>query len=103
MFTRCCFMFCLLAWVPLIATSVYVLATRGGLRWWQASAIAVPVFLFYAFLCLFAWYPCRATPLGRVSFLRLLLTHLIAAVFISFIWTQVGALLSYFFLRDRKS
>jgi two-component system, LytTR family, sensor histidine kinase AlgZ len=85
----------LLAWVPLIATSIYVLATRGALRWWQATAIAVPVFLFYAFLCLAAWYPCRATPLGRVSFIRLLLTHLIAAVFISFVWTQAGALLSY--------
>jgi len=102
LFTRSRFSLYLLAWVPLIATSVYVLATRGGLRWWQASAIAVPVFLFYAFLCLFAWYPCRATPLGRVSFLRLLLTHLIAAVFISFIWTQVGALLSYFFLSPKQ-
>ncbi len=85
----------LLAWVPLVVTSIYVLTTRGHLAWWQATAIAGPVFLFYAFLCLFAWYPCRATPLGRVSFTRLLLTHLIAAIFISFIWTQVGALISY--------
>lgn len=85
----------LLAWLPLALTSVYVLTTRGMLSWGQATAIAVPVFLFYAFLCLFAWYPCRATPLGRVSFTRLLLTHLVAAIFISFIWTQVGALISY--------
>jgi two-component system sensor histidine kinase AlgZ len=92
----------LLAWVPLIATSIYVLGTRGGLRWWQATAIAVPVFLFYAFLCLAAWYPCRATPLGRVSFIRLLLTHLIAAVFMSFVWTQVGALLSYLVLNPEQ-
>jgi len=33
--------------------------------------------------------------LGKVSFTRLLLTHLLAAVFISFIWTQVGALISF--------
>jgi len=95
MFTRGGLSLYLLAWVPLVATSIYVLVTRGGLLWWQATAIAVPVFLFYAFLCLFAWYPCRATPLGRVSFIRLLLTHLIAAVFISFLWTQVGGLLAY--------
>ena len=95
LFTRGGLSLYLLAWVPLVATSIYVLATRGGLLWWQATAIAVPLFLFYAFLCLFAWYPCRATPLGRVSFARLLLTHLIAAVFISFIWTQAGALLAY--------
>jgi len=85
----------LLAWAPLTATSIYVLVTRGGLGWLQATALAVSVFLFYAFLCLSAWYPCRATPLGRVSFLRLLLTHLSAAVLISFVWTQAGAALSY--------
>ena len=102
LFTRNRLSLYLLAWVPLVATSIYVLATRGGLVWWQATAIAVPVFLFYAFLCLFAWYPCRATPLGRVSFIRLFLTHLIAAVFISFIWTQVGALLAYTVLSPKQ-
>lgn len=85
----------LLAWVPLVVTSTYVLATRGALSWAQATAIAVPVFLFYALVCLSAWYPCRATPLGKVSFTRLMLTHLIAAVFISFVWTRIGAAISY--------
>lgn len=85
----------LVAWIPLTATSIYVLATRGTLGWGPATAIAVPVFVFFALLCLSAWYPCRATPPGRVSFLRLLLTHLIAAAFFSFVWTQVGALISY--------
>ena len=85
----------LLAWVPLVAVSIYVMATRGTLGWAQATAIAVPAFLFYALLCLSAWYPCRATPLGKVSFARLMLTHLIAAVFISFVWTQVGRAISY--------
>src|SRR5437867_3242667 len=92
----------LLAWAPLTATSIYVLVTRGGLGWLQATVLAVAVFLFYALLCLSAWYPCRATPLGRVSFLRLLLTHLSAAVLISFVWTQAGAALSYAILSPEK-
>ena len=92
----------LLAWVPLTATSTYVLVTRGTLGWLQATALAVAVFLFYAFLCLSAWYPCRATPLGRVSFIRLLLTHLIAAVLISFVWTQAGGALAYAILSPEK-
>src|SRR5438309_9796240 len=92
----------LLAWVPLAATSAYVLVTRGGLGWLQATALAVAVFLFYAFLCLSAWYPCRAPPLGKVSFVRLLLTHLSAAVLISFAWTQAGAALSYAILSPEK-
>lgn len=85
----------LLAWVPLVAASIYSLVARGSLNWWHATAIVVPAFLFYAFLCLSAWYPCRATPLGKVSFLRLLLTHLTAAIFFSFIWTKVGDAWAY--------
>lgn len=85
----------LLAWVPLVATSMYSLVARGSVNWLHATAIVVPVFLFYAFLCLSAWYPCRATPLGKVSFLRLLLTHLTAAVFFSFVWTKAGDAWAY--------
>jgi two-component system, LytTR family, sensor histidine kinase AlgZ len=85
----------LLAWVPLAATSIYVLAIRGTLGWGQATGLVVAVYLFYAFLCLSAWYPCRATPLGRVSFIRLLLTHLIAAGIMSFIWTRASGVLAY--------
>jgi two-component system, LytTR family, sensor histidine kinase AlgZ len=92
----------LLAWVPLTATSIYVLATRGALGWLQATILAVGVFLFYALLCLAAWYPCRATPLGKVGFIRLLLTHLIAAGLFSFVWTQAGAALSYAVLSPEK-
>jgi len=92
----------LLAWVPLAATSAYVLVTRGTLSWLQATALAVAVFLFYALLCLSAWYPCRATPLGRVSFIRLLLTHLIAAAIMSFVWIQAGRALAYAILGPEK-
>src|SRR6266849_1493750 len=92
----------LLAWVPLTAISIYVMVTRGTLGWLQATVLAVAVFLFYALLCLSAWYPCRATPLGKVSFIRLLLTHLIAAVLISFVWTQAGGVLAYAILSPAK-
>src|SRR6266849_4139929 len=92
----------LLAWVPLTAISIYVMVTRGTLGWLQATVLAVAVFLFYALLCLSAWYPCRATPLGKVSFIRLLLTHLIAAVIMSFVWTQAGAALAYAILGPEK-
>lgn len=91
----------LLAWIPLVATSIYALVARGALDWWHATAIAVPVFLFYAFLCLSAWYPCRATPLGKVTFIRLLLTHLTAAIFFSFVWTRAsGAFVSTILSRE---
>lgn len=92
----------LLAWVPLAAASIYSLVARGALDWWHATALVVPVFLFYALLCLSAWYPCRATPLGKVSFIRLLLTHLTAAVFFSFVWTRVGDAFAYAILSSEE-
>jgi sensor histidine kinase YesM len=102
LFKRGRFSLYLLAWVPLVATSIYTLVTRGALSWWKASVIAVPVFVFYAFLCVFAWYPCRATPLGSVSFTRLLLTHLIAALFFSFVWTRASAVFVYMMLSSAQ-
>ena len=92
----------LLAWSPIVVSSIYVLAIRGSLGWLLATVIAVPMFLIYAFFCLAAWYPCRANPPGKVSFGRLLLTHLIAAAFISYVWTQVGAVLSYAVLSPKQ-
>ena len=92
----------LLAWLPLAATSSYVLVSRGNLGWFQASALALTDYLFFAFLCLSAWYPCRATPLGKVSFVRLLLTHLIAAAFMSFVWSKASAALFYAALSPEK-
>lgn len=92
----------LLAWVPLVATSIYALVARGSLDWLHATAVAVPVYLFYAFLCLSAWYPCRATPLGKVSIIRLLLTHLTAAVFFSFVWTRASGAYAYAILSPEE-
>jgi len=77
----------LLAWIPLGAILVYLLATQGGLLWPRAVAMAAPLCLLYAFLCFSAWYSCRVTPLETSGFLRLLLTHLTAAVLMSLIWT----------------
>lgn len=92
----------LLAWLPLTATSIYVVVSRGTLDWLTATALVVPMFLFYALLCLSAWYPCRGTPLGKVSFTRLLLTHLAAALLISFVWIELSAALTYAALSPEK-
>ena len=92
----------LLAWLPLTATSIYAVVSRGTLDWLTATALVVPIFLFYALLCLSAWYPCRGTPLGKVSFTRLLLTHLVAAWLISFMWIELSAALTYAALSPEK-
>ena len=76
----------LLAWIPVTGILVHSLTGGGALSWPEAIGVVVPLCLVYAFICLAAWYPCRATPLERSSFLRLLLTHLTAAVVVSALW-----------------
>jgi two-component system sensor histidine kinase AlgZ len=80
----------LLAWIPLAAILQYLLAYPGGLTWTKALAMAVPLCLIYAFVCLFAWYPCRSTPLETSGFSRLVLTHLAAAVVMSMLWVATA-------------
>jgi two-component system sensor histidine kinase AlgZ len=87
----------LLAWTPLAGILIYLMAVPGKLGWLDATVLVVPLCLIYQFVCLSAWYTCRATPLQGSSFLRLRFTHLAAAVIISFLWIQVARLLAYVF------
>src|SRR5258706_16438585 len=75
----------LLAWVPLAGILMYLLV-RAGEPWRVAAALTVPLCFVYAFLCLAAWYPCRATPLESSGFLKLLVTHFTAAGMLSTFW-----------------
>jgi|SRR5215469_2365422 len=84
----------LLAWIPITAILSFLLTTPGGLRPAEAAAMAVPLCLVYAFLCLSAWYICRGTPLETSSFSRIAVTHLAAALLISFIWVMMASLLA---------
>lgn len=76
----------LLAWVPLSAMLLYLLASIGELSWPEALVLFGPPCLLYPFMCLSCWYSCRATPLERSGFLRLAITHLFAAAFVSNVW-----------------
>src|SRR5882757_2874192 len=79
----------LAAWVPLAGILVYLLG-KAGERWMEAAALTVPLCFVYAFLCLAAWYPCRATPVESSGFSKLLLTHFTAAVLLGTIWVQLA-------------
>jgi two-component system sensor histidine kinase AlgZ len=77
----------LLMWVPVAAILTYLLAGTGGLGSREAVALAVPLCVVYAFVCLAAWYSCKATPLEHTGFNKLLLTHLTAAAVLGAFWT----------------
>lgn len=83
------------AWSPLAGILIYLMAVPGKLGWRDAAVLIIPLCLVYQFVCLSAWYACKAAPLRRTPVLRTRLTHLAAAVIISFLWVELARLLAY--------
>ncbi len=76
----------LLVWIPLAALVAYLMCALAGLTWREALAMSVPLCFFYAFVCLSAWYPCRANPFDRCSISRLVQVHVIGAAIAASLW-----------------
>jgi two-component system sensor histidine kinase AlgZ len=83
------------AWSPLAGILIYLMAVPGKLGWRDAVVLIVPLCLVYQFVCLSAWYMCKAAPLQKTPILRTRLTHLVAAVIISYLWVELARLLAY--------
>lgn len=84
----------LLAWIPLTIILGYLLAAPGGLGWRDATVLVVPLCVIYAFICLSAWYSCKASPIGTTDTFRLFLRHGIAGAIVSLLWVGIGSLLA---------
>ncbi len=74
----------LLGWSPLAALIVVLLVWRGDLAWGEAALVGLPLAYLFAYLCLSAWYLCRALPLqpgkSAAHALEALGGHLLAAL-----------------------
>ena len=75
----------LAAWL-VVAVILAAVLTRQGLTWIEALALLLPICLVYAFVCLSAWYVCRATPLTTSGVMRVLGSSGLAAVIASGVW-----------------
>ncbi len=62
----------------------------GRFPWPQAVALALPLCLIHAFICLSAFYLCRAVPLRETGLPQLLATHGVAAAVASALWLLIG-------------
>jgi two-component system, LytTR family, sensor histidine kinase AlgZ len=85
----------LLAWIPLAAILAYLMDVTGGLGPGESAALAVPLCLIYAFICLSAYYSCRATPFDRSTIARLVITHGTGALVASGLWILIAKILAY--------
>ena len=80
----------LLGWAFLAVLVADQLATSGDLGWAVGAALAVPLCLGYAFVCLSSWYVCRLTPLRLRTVQSVLTVHLVASVVASFLWILIA-------------
>ena len=60
--------------------------SRQGLAFGEALILVLPLFLVYAFICLSAWYVCRAVPLRTSGALRVMAAAGIAAAITGGLW-----------------
>src|SRR5947209_4093421 len=73
----------LAAWVPLGAMFGFVLSIYGQLRLIEGLSLTIPITFLLAVLCLSPWYTCRSLPLNGTPPLKILLNHIVAAMFTS--------------------
>jgi len=69
-----------------IALGVSLVLTNQGLTWPEALVLALPPLIVYAFVCLSAWYVCRATPIGSSGMATVLMASIVAAIMAGAIW-----------------
>lgn len=65
---------------------------QQGLSFPEALILVVPLFLIYSFVCLSAWYVCRAVPLRSAGALRVLAASLLAAAVAGGLWLGLATL-----------
>jgi LytS/YehU family sensor histidine kinase len=85
----------LLFWAPITAILIYLMAKPAGLGWLFATLLVVPLCLIYAFVCMSAWYSCKASPIQTTLPRRLFFKHTVAAVIVSLLWVEVAKLIAY--------
>jgi len=82
------------AWLPVAGLLAGQLSLGSPVGWLRCLALAVPLCTVYAFVCLGAWYPCRALPLRRTSLARAAVAHLIGATVSAALWLGLARLLA---------
>jgi hypothetical protein len=89
----------LVAWAPVILLLSILVRLGGALSWLETLALLAPLGLLYSFMCLSAFYLCRAFPPQSTRWLLLGVTHATAAGAASTIWIVAAALAAWLYTR----
>jgi two-component system sensor histidine kinase AlgZ len=85
----------LVVWVFFGLLLAYLLTVSHDISGRDALVLALPLCIFYSFICLSAWYSCRGNSPEKYSLARLLSTHVTTAFFASIIWAFAAAGLAH--------
>ncbi|MEM1205004.1 MAG: PP2C family protein-serine/threonine phosphatase [Acidobacteriota bacterium] len=80
----------LLPWLVAGLALTWLMVATAEVRVTVAAALAVPLALIYAFICLAAWYPSRSAPLRGASLWPALASHATAAPLSAAMWLLAG-------------
>jgi hypothetical protein len=80
----------LAGWLPVAVLLVYLIVESRQVAWFEASVVVLTLCVVYQFVCLSAWYSCRAAPLDGSPLSRIWVTHTVAAVVLSFLWVEMA-------------
>ena len=80
----------LACWIPIAILIAALFVFSGRIQWIPAFALALPMTVVYAFICISSWYLCRSFPLQKTNLFRLLSVHAVAAFFSASIWILIG-------------
>jgi len=84
----------LMAWLPVVALLTAAMVMTGWETWAQSLVFSFAMAVVYAFLCLAAWYPCRAMPLDDQNVVTALFTHFTAAALSAVLWVGLAWVLA---------
>jgi two-component system, LytTR family, sensor histidine kinase AlgZ len=85
----------LVVWVFVGLLLAYLLTVSHDISSTDALVLALPLCIFYSFICLSAWYSCRGNLPEKYSLGRLLATHITTGFFASIIWAFAAAGLAH--------
>ena len=85
-------------WVIVALLLAVAYASASAASGAEALVIAAPLIVIYGFICLSAWYVCRAAPLSLAGIGRVVVTHLLASAVATALWLPAWEGWAYTFL-----
>ncbi len=87
--------FYIAAWLPSALLLAVLVGLTREVSAGHAAALAIPLGLLYALVCLSSWYPSRYVPAEPANAWRLLTVHGVGAILSSSAWLAVGNIWAY--------